>query len=438
MGEILAAVVDFIGPLLEGGGGAAADLGAGAAAAGAADLGAAAGAGGIADLVGTGGALFGGATGLEGTALAGGAGLLDAGAIAGGTAGLGVLGTAADFLGAGAATGGAGFGAAADTAATTAATSGLASGTGDIAATPTISSLLQPAAMGGTTASSALSPNVANANAAASPFDTGTQGLPGMSQGTPMTAPSGIPGGGAAGASAPVGVGGTIDPTAAGAAAGPTSVGGAPLSGGSSSSISDLLNKAGSGAIKSLTSNPLGIALGAGGLGYNILQGQKNTKNQNALTADAQTATANSTQMVASGEAMQKYLTDGTLPPGYQTIVDQAINDAKTTAISNAAGQGQPTDPAQNTALAATLAKIDASKPQMQSQVASQLFSSGSTLVSSGQSAAGLSGQLYQALVANDTTQAANTGKAIATLAAAMNGKSSNTIGSTNISVSAA
>jgi len=190
--------------------------------------------------------------------------------------------------------------------------------------------------------------------------------------------------------------------------------------------------------LKSLESNPLGIALGAGGLGYNILQGQKQTANQKALTADAQQATANSNQMVQSGEALQQYLTNGTLPPNYQTQVDQAINDAKTTAISNAAHQGLPTDPTQNTALAATLAKIEASRPAMQTQVASQLFSSGSSLVSAGQSAAGLSGQLYQALVQNDTTQAANTGKAIATLAAALNGKSSNTIGSTNISLSAA
>ena len=36
---------------------------------------------------------------------------------------------------------------------------------------------------------------------------------------------------------------------------------------------------------------------------------------------------------------------------------------------------------------------------------------------------AGLSGQLFQSLVSNDTTQAANTGKAIASLAAALNGK---------------
>jgi hypothetical protein len=81
-----------------------------------------------------------------------------------------------------------------------------------------------------------------------------------------------------------------------------------------------------------------------------------------------------------------------------------------------------------------TLAGIDNQQATMISQVAGQLFSSGSGLVSAGQSAAGLPGQLYSALVQNDTTQAGNIGKAIATLASALNGKSSNSIGGINIS----
>src|SRR5216684_4825853 len=407
---------DLLAGLFGGGEAAAAGLGAGAAAAaglgaggletGLATIGAgaggAAGAGGLADLVGTGAGLFGGATGLEGTALAGGAGA-DIGALLGG-GGATALGTAEAFMGAPAA-------------------SGLGSGAAGA-----------PSAFGGVS-STGLSPNVANANASmgggGSVFDTGTSAVPGVGAGGAPTA-----GGGASSIAALAGVTAPVDPTALGGAAG--AGGAAPTAGGATSSISDLLSKAGSGAMKSLTSNPLGIALGAGGLGYNILQGNKNTKNQAALSADAAQATANSQQMVQSGEALQQYLASGTLPAGYQSQVDQAIAAAKTSAISNAAQQGQNTDPTQNTALAAELAKIDASKPAMQSQVAAQLFSSGSSLVSAGQGAAGLSGQLYQALVQNDTAAAANTGKAIATLAAAMNGRSQSTIGGTNISVSAA
>jgi hypothetical protein len=221
-----------------------------------------------------------------------------------------------------------------------------------------------------------------------------------------------------------------VDPTAAGGAA-TGQAGGAAAP---SSSIADLIKGTGTGALKSLTSNPLGTALGAAGLGYNILSGQKQSANQKALTGDAQQATANSNKMMQQGEALQQYLTNGTLPQAYQQQVDQAIDAAKTRAISNAAAQGQPTDPTQNTALAQTLAGIDNQRGQMQTAVASQLFSSGQGLIQSGQSAADLSGNLYQTLVQNDTQQAANTGKAIATLAAALNGKSQNQLGGLTIS----
>jgi len=373
-----------------------------------------------------------------------GSGLAGTGADVLGTAGSFLAAPEASALGAGALTAGIG-GAAADAALSEGAATGLASGTGGItSAVPTsLESLagagftpsFTPTAVGGATA---LSPSVANANAAApgaSVFQTGTSPIAGVAS-SPSIAPAG---GGAAAGAAPVGVSAPVDASAGiPGAVGPTSVGGAPLGASPPSSIESLLGKAGTGAIDSLLKNPLGVALGAGGLGYNIFKGQQQTANQKALSADAAQATANSNQMVASGEALQQYLTSGTLPPQYMTQVQQAIQDAKTAAISNAAAQGQSTDPNQNTSLATTLAKIEAQQPAMISQVASQLFSSGTSLVNSGQAAAGLSGDLYKALIANDTAQAANTGKAIATLAAALNGRSqasSPGVGGTTISI---
>lgn len=409
MGEALAPAIEAASSLFSGGG----ELAAGAAEAGAGDL---------ASLVGTGEGLFGGATGLEGTALAGGFGG-DLGALTT-TAGLGAAGTAADFMAAGGATGGGGFNAAADTALSSAAATGAPSGLGGISGTPSIADFT-PAGIGGVT-TSGLSPNVANANAGVQPksvFDTGTSGITGANaSGQPSAVPAGNS---ASSVAAPSGVSAPADPTAA--ASGTAAAVAKP----EASSIGSLVK----GATDSLTKNPLGIALGAGGLGYNILQGQKQTANQNALTADAKQATANSNRLTASGEDLQKYLTNGTLPPNYQAQVDQAINDAKTQAISNAAAQGLPTDPTQNTALAATLAKIDSSRAGMQAQVAQTLFSSGSSLVSAGQSSAGLSGDLFKTLVNNDTASAANTGKAIATLAAAMNGKAQAQAGGQTITI---
>ena len=53
--------------------------------------------------------------------------------------------------------------------------------------------------------------------------------------------------------------------------------------------------------------------------------------------------TSGSFNFTASGFPAPSFsVTNGTLPPAYQSQVDQAINDAKTNAIANAAAQGQP------------------------------------------------------------------------------------------------
>ena len=377
--------------------------------------------------------LTGGLADLAGpTALGTASAFLDpAAAAASSLAGPTVAGTIADTLGAGAAAGAGGTLAAAAPFALD--SSVFSTGAAPVFDSSGISGVVGGAGgagPAGTSISQLLSANASapGAGPGSSVFQTGTSAVPGVNT---AGAPSAVPaGGGAAASAAPSSVSAPVDATSA--AAGTTTGAGAGAA--PQSTIQQLL----SGAGKSLTNNPLGVALGAAGLGYNILQGQKQTGNQKALTADAQQATANSDKLVGQGEALQQYLTNGTLPPAYQQIVDQAIADAKTAAISNAASQGLSTDPTQNTALAQTLAKIDASRAGMQTQVASQLASSGQGLINAGQSAAGLSGQLYQSLVQNDTTSAANTGKAIATLAAALNGRSSNTFGGTNIQVSQA
>jgi hypothetical protein len=426
---------EAIAGLLGGGGDVLAGLfGGGEAAAGGAAADTAGLVGGAADAAATGAGVTGSIADLAGTT--GASAFLDPAAAAAGSAGLAggpsVAGTIADTVGPTAAAGAGGTLA-------TGLGAGMDSSVFSTGTTPAINSSGMSSAVGGaggampsSPISSLMGANASAPGGASSVFNTGTSAVPGVSS-TGAPAPVVPGGGGAAGSAAPAGV---TAPTDATAAAG----GAAPAAGGTTaaqpSSIQQLLSKAGGGALDSLTKNPLGIALGAGGLGYNILQGQKQTANQNALTADAKTATANSNALVGQGEALQQYLTSGTLPPQYMTQVQQAISDAKTTAISNAAANGQPTDPKLNTALATELAKIDASEPGMISQVAATLASSGQGLISAGQGAAGLSGSLYQTLVQNDTAQAANTGKAIATLAAALNGKSSNTVGGTNISVS--
>ena len=166
------------------------------------------------------------------------------------------------------------------------------------------------------------------------------------------------------------------------------------------------LGKIGEGAVNSITKNPLGVGVGAAGLGFNMLQGQKQSDAVKALAAQA-------SDLSGQGAQMRSYLASGTLPPGLQASVDKAVADAKSHAISNAAHQGLPTDPTQNTALAATLAGIDNQVPILTAQLGQQLLSAGVQ-------ESGLSSQLYTSLAQIDQTQTTNMGKAIANFAAAM------------------
>lgn len=410
-GDLLASIGSLFGiGGAEAAGGAAAETGAGLI--GSAGSLAAANAlptAGIADIVGSGEGLFGGTLGTEGTLLAGGSGLTVAD-LAGGTAGLGALGTATDFL---AAPGASGFNAAA-----------LTPGVGAAGGGPGVLGAAAP-------------PPTPTPVGSTSVFDTGTSGIPGVSSSGAPAAPSAItpPGASAASVAAPSGVSGVPDATAVAAGATPGATPGAPAAASApTSSIDQLLSKMSpsnlaNSSIESLTKNPLGVALGAGGLGYSIYEGSQQTANQKALQATATSANNNSTALEQQGQGLVNYLTSGQLPAGYQTQITQSIQSAIANAKSNAAAQGLSTDPTQNTALATTIQQIQDQEPILQEQIAAQLAGTGTSLISAGATASGLSGQLYQALVQNDTTQAANAGKAIATLAAALNGKSQNSVG---------
>jgi hypothetical protein len=167
------------------------------------------------------------------------------------------------------------------------------------------------------------------------------------------------------------------------------------------------LNSLLTGAENSITKNPLGLALGAGGLGYALYNGQKQDAAVNALNSQANAAST-------EGATLTNYLNTGTLPAGLQASVDQATASAIANAKANAAAQGLPTDPTQNTALAATIASIQQQGPIIAAQI-------GETLAQTGASYAGLSGQLYTALAGIDQTQTQSIGKAIASMAAALN-----------------
>jgi hypothetical protein len=188
--------------------------------------------------------------------------------------------------------------------------------------------------------------------------------------------------------------------TAPGAAAAPAAAGGA----GDAFSLEKLFGGAG----KSLTSNPLGILAGVGGLAYSVMDGKKISEAQQQLQQQA-------ASLNEQGKQIMGYLTSGTLPAGLKAGLDQATAAARAKVISNYAAQGQNTDPTQNSALAQQLAMIEQQAIITTAQIGQQLYSTGLQ-------ESGLSSQLYTQLAQLDQTQTGRVGQAIASMAAALSG----------------
>lgn len=165
-----------------------------------------------------------------------------------------------------------------------------------------------------------------------------------------------------------------------------------------------------------IASNPLSLAapaVGAAGLGYALY----NQKNNPAGGAAQNELNAVAPGQIAQGQGLQQYLTNGTLPAGAQAQVDQQVKSAKAAAVSAAAKQGLPTDPSQNSALAAQFAQIESGAVQQQQQLATNLFTSGTNEVGIG------TGALNNIMQVNQQ-QTAQTGQAISAFASSLAGLS--------------
>jgi len=201
-------------------------------------------------------------------------------------------------------------------------------------------------------------------------------------------------------------LGGSAGAAAAGSFSGTPTAGGGTGTGGTGKPAA---SGGSGGVLESLgIKNPIGAALGAGGLAYAMSQGQQQQKYSPELLAQAQ-------RLDANGQAMMSYLQSGNLPPGLKASLDQATSAAKAKIISNFASQGMNTDPTQNTALAAQLAQVEQQALISTAQIGQQLMASGVQQ-------SGLSSDLYKTLANIDQTQTANIGKAIANFASSLGG----------------
>lgn len=270
-----------------------------------------------------------------------------------------------------------------------------------------------PVAAGGTSSSFSFEPGLA----------TGLGLGEGPNQSEFATATGGqaaAPGGAsAAGLAAPSGV--AANPDAANStdlsSVSKKGVGTGGMGAGGASQSSGILNSLGIG-----NGNMGSAAVGAAGLLNNLITGNKAPPQSANLNANATAAQATAAQQTSAGQALQQWQTTGTLPASYESQVQRAAQDAKTRAISNAAAQGLPTDPTQNTALAQQLNAIDAAIPGQREAIASQLAQSGQQMINAGLQATGISSNVYQSLANLENSQNQQRGQAIANFASALNG----------------
>ena len=185
------------------------------------------------------------------------------------------------------------------------------------------------------------------------------------------------------------------------------------------------------GATNSVTKNPLGILASGAGLGLSLLRGNQTDPNQAQLQAEAPGLQAQGAALTASGQNLQTYLTNGTLPPGLQAQVTNAVQAAKARIIANHAANGENTNPTQNSALAQELSQVDLNGIAQAGTLEQQLFQSDTQLLQTGLSETGLSEQIYETLVKMDQTNNNALMASIASMAAALGGGTKIQIGGT-------
>lgn len=182
-------------------------------------------------------------------------------------------------------------------------------------------------------------------------------------------------------------------PGAVGNAAGaPLSLSGGTTSTGGTAGSGSIWDTIGKGATSAFTKNPIGTTLGVAGVGGALYGGVEQKLAANKLNAQEQanvtnaaniasTAQSIAAPLINQGQTLTSYLSTGTLPPQFQSQVDQSIATQKAGIIQGYASRGQPTDPSKNSALQQELAAVDNSRAELMTQLESQLSTAGTNMI---------------------------------------------------------
>jgi hypothetical protein len=163
-----------------------------------------------------------------------------------------------------------------------------------------------------------------------------------------------------------------------------------------------------------------GAGVAGGLLGYDLLKGNPTDPNMSALSGEAGALAGTGSSLLSTGQGLQSYLTQGTLPPALQAKVEQDTQANKARITQNAAQTGSSADPRQNSALTQDLAAADRSGTAESADYQMKLAQTGQQLISSGLQATGLSSQLYESLYKYDQQQNSDLMSSISSFAKAI------------------
>lgn len=166
-------------------------------------------------------------------------------------------------------------------------------------------------------------------------------------------------------------------------------------------SIGNFVDNPSLGTLGTAVSNNSALLLGGAALGYDAIRANSPPAGLSNISTEANQLSAQATQL-------QSYLQNGTLPPGVSTSLHQAGQQAAATIRSQYAARGMSGSSAE----AADLANV-------QNTIVSQGANIATQLLQTGISEAGLSSQLYEAIMNESIQSDQQLGTALATLASA-------------------
>lgn len=181
----------------------------------------------------------------------------------------------------------------------------------------------------------------------------------------------------------------------------------------------------------SLTADPLrtaGVGVAGGFLGYNLLKGNPRGANEQNVANMAGYLNKQIQPLTDTGKQLQSYLLNGNLPGPLQAKVDQIVRSAKAAAISNAAKNGQNTDPRLNTQLESAIREAEMSGLRLAGEMETKMFEQGTAMINEGIKTTALSSQMYQWLANADRMNNDQIQKAIMAFASALGGSRNVTI----------